>query len=287
MRATELAALSDLAPDQAQEAEALWASAPVERRRRLLREVRNLAEDNIEYNFKNVYLLGLGDGDAEVRREAVEGLWEDESSGVLHRLQELLLSDRSLEVRASAAAALGRFAYRAAVGDLPPARADQLQETLRRTLADAPDGSELQMRALEGLSYFHDDPVVAEYIGRLYREGDEEEQASALVAMGRSMQPRWEPAVAQELDNDDPRVRFQAARAAGEMRLPRTVPALSRLAEEDDPEVRNSAIWALGQIGTKGATDALRALAADGSEDVREACEEALGEAMYAGEYET
>ncbi len=286
LRSTDLVALSDLSPADLREFEAEWAGATVERRRAVLSRLRELAEDNIEYNYKAIFLLALGDRDAEVRREAVEGLWEEEGLAVLQRLEELLVADRSPEVRSSAAAALGRFAYLATVGELPDARADQLREALRRAVMQAPDGSQLQMRAVETLSYFHDDPLVNEYIGRLYREGDEEEQASALVAMGRSMQPQWESAVRQELENDDARVRFQAARAAGEMALSDTVPTLGRLAEGDDLEVRESAIWALGQIGTKLATERLRTLAANGPEEVREACEEALGEVMYSGDHD-
>lgn len=283
-RATQLATLSDLPLAEVQEAQSVWLAASPERRRALLSGLQSLAEDNIEYNFKNVFLFALEDPDSEVRRFAVEGLWEEEGYLVLERLQDVLRQDASSQVRTAAAMALGRFAYLGAVGDLPESRSEQLQEVLRRSLVDAPDGADLQLRLLEALSYYEKEPLLAEYIARLYREGDEEEQASALVCMGHSLDPRWHSAVTDELDNQSPRVRFHAARAAGEMALSEAVPSLTQIVEDDeeDNEIRGNAIWALGQIGTKLATDTLRNLTNLDSDELREAAEEALGEAMYA-----
>ncbi|MDQ3327480.1 MAG: HEAT repeat domain-containing protein [Chloroflexota bacterium] len=286
MRATELTALSDLPPAELHGREQAWLAASPERRHGLLAALRSLAEDNVELNFKTIYLLGLDDPSPEVRRAAIEGLWEDEGSAMLERLQRMLFSDPDPGVRSAAATALGRFAFLAAAGNLPSTRADQLQEGVRRALVDVTDGSEVQRRLVEALSYFHDDSLVHEFIGRLYREGDEAEQESAVLAMGRSMDLRWRDVVVRELENEDAGIRFQAARAAGEMQLAETVPELRTLADEADPEVRAAAIWALGQIGSKPATDKLRLLAQAEAEDVREAAEEALGEAMYAGGYE-
>jgi HEAT repeat protein len=286
VRPSLLTGLSDLPAGQAGEAREVLQTAPVDRRLRLLAACRELAEDNIEYTFKTLFLIGLEDPDARVRQVAVDGLWEEDGVQILHRLESLLLSDRSPEVCAAAAQMLGRFAYGAAVGDLGPSVSDHLRETLRRALADAPDGSTVQMRCVESLSWFHDDPLLNDQIGRLYREGDEEEQASALVAMGRSMRPEWREAIASELSSESPRLRFHAARAAGEMMMAETVPALARLAEEADPEVRENAIRALGQIGNRAATQRLQNLAASDMPGVADAAEEALGEALYAGGYE-
>lgn len=284
MRAAELASLSDVVPAELQESAAAWQHASPTRRRALLAELRTLAEDNIEYNFKNVFLFALGDPDPEVRQAAVDGLWEEESPLVLDRLQVILFSDTSADVRTAAATALSRFAYQGAVGDLSASRAEQLQEVLRRSLLEAPDGGDLQLRLLEALAYYEDEPVVQEYIARLHREGDEDEQAAALLSMGRTLDPRWGATVREELDNQSPSLRFHAARAAGDLGLTEAVPSLSRMAEdeEEDPEVRGNAVWALGQIGTRPALDVLRGVAGGDNEELREAAEEALGEAVYA-----
>lgn len=284
LRTARLSDLSD--PDQMQlrEAAPIWERSPVEKRRELVARLRELSDDNVDLHFKRLFLHALGDTDPVVRSSAVEGLWEEESIPVLERLEDLLRSDPDPDVRAAAASALGRFAYLACVGKLDPARSDQLGELLRRSLLDAPDGSRLQMRVVETLSYFPNEPLLPDQIERLYREGDEEEQACALLAMGRTMDPRWHTTVLSELDSPDPRLRFQAARAAGEMSLEEAVPALARVVEEGDAELRQPAIWALGQIGTGPATRLLQRLAQDEDEVIREAAEDALGEAQYAGD---
>ena len=286
MRATTLTALSDLPAAELRGQSEAWLAAPLERRHRLLTMLRSLADDNVELNFKSIFRFGLDDPSPEVRQAAIDGLWEDEGTELLERLQVLLATDSDPAVRAAAATALGRFAFLAAAGDLPGPRADQLQEVLRRALVDTSDGTEVQRRLVEALAYFDDDTLVHDFIGRLYREGEEPEQESAVIAMGRSMDMRWRDAVVDELDNEDAGIRFQAARAAGEMGLEETVPRLVALADEADPEVRATAIWALGQIGSKPAREKLELLTQSDAEDVCEAAEEALGEAMYAGGYD-
>lgn len=282
-----LAGLSDLGPRELAELGVVWRETPPNVRQRVLAMIRELAEDNVEYNFKRVYLLALHDPAPDVRVAAVEGLWEEESAEVLGRLKDLLRSDGAPEVREAAASALGRFAYRCAVGDRSPTECEQLQESLRRALLEAPDGSGLQMRVTESLAYFSEEPLLAEFIARLYREGGEEEQASALIAMGRSMDPRWRAAILQELESDSSLLRFHAIRATGEMGLKDSAPALARLLEdEDDLEVQQAVIWALGQIGTEQATRVLKSVVSNSSDELREAAEEALDEAMYAGDYE-
>lgn len=312
--ATALIELSDLDTRQLRDLEAAWSYATPSRRRQVLVALRELAEDNLEYNFKQVFLFALTDSNPEVRSAAIDGLWEEESQVVSERLQQLMLYDSAPEVRANAAKALGGFAYRASTESIdrddysPPSRsAGRLRESLRAVLREAADGSELQLRAIESLAYMvdggstDDDPSAPQselvhLVGRLYREGDEVEQESALVAMGRTMDPRWHEAIKQELDNDNPRIRFQAARAAGEGVLAGAEPALIGLLSDDDLEVRHAAIWALGQLGSRGATEALKAVASTDeaittkmvdqdqrreltNSDLREAAEEALGEA--------
>lgn len=285
--AGELAQLSDLSPQEVREFERAWPDVPVARRASILANLRQLAEDNVEYNFKQVFLLALSDPDPDVRAGGVQGLWEEESIPVLERLEHLLASDRTPEVRAAVAEALGRFAYGAAVGRLDQSRADHLEESLRRALISGADGSDLQLRALESLSYYAEQPLVGEFVARLYREGDEEEQGSALIAMGRTMDPRWHDAIREELASTSPRLRFLAAHAAGDAVLTDAVPALLRLVEQDDDlEVRQAAVWALGQIGTEPATRTLRNIAQEPGHPLSEAAEDALDEAVYAADYD-
>ncbi len=277
-----LAKLSDLDMEQRRELRAAWAEGSIERRKQILAGLRDLAEEDVEYNFKQVFLLALDDLDPSVRARAVEGLWEEEALPVLNRLLLLLHSDPAPEVQAAAASVLGRFAYAGAVGALDVDSADRLRLALRATLSSAPEGSELEMRALESLAYFADEPMVARVITRFHAEDDEQQQASALRGMGRTMDARWHPDILQQLDSDSARVRFHASRAAGDAGLTDAVPQLGDLLQDHDLEVRQAAIWALGQIGTPEATRRLKAVAQDTDDTLSSHAEDALAEAVYA-----
>ena len=80
---------------------------------------------------------------------------------------------------------------------------------------------------------------------------------SAVFAMGRNMDARWQQTVLDELDSDAPGMRYEAARAAGEMTLEDALPMLARLIDDEDLEVRLASVWALGQIGGRPAAEAL------------------------------
>src|ERR687894_3175509 len=87
----------------------------------------------VDLTFGRALRVALNDRSAVVRQLAVAGLWEDESSELLDRLRDMLLNDESPDVRAQAAAALERFASKAAVGSLDEPVALDLREALRRS----------------------------------------------------------------------------------------------------------------------------------------------------------
>ncbi|WP_041424358.1 HEAT repeat domain-containing protein [Thermobaculum terrenum] len=285
MHQQDLIYLSDLSWDQMQELEAIWYGAPASRRVQLIKQLQKLANDDVQYNFKRIFLFALEDHHPAVRKVAVEGLWEEDSPFILEKLEGILLNDSSLEVRVSAAGVLSNYAYKSAVGELDDEHASRLQEVLQEVVQQADDGSELQRKALEALAFFEEDPIADDYIERLYWEGGYEEQASALIAMGRSMNTKWSSTIIKELGNPHPKLRKEAARAAGEMALRESVPDLIRLTQEDtDKEAIHAAIWALGQIGTPQAKRMLRHIANSSNKDLQSAAEEALDEAMYSGD---
>jgi HEAT repeat protein len=110
-------------------------------------------------------------------------------------------------------------------------------------------------------------------------------QASALFAMGRSADPYWRKILLQELDNPNPELRFEAARACGELEVSAAVPHLARIVADDpDQEVREAAVWALGHIGGQQARDILEACVQGDDEALSEAAAEALEEIDLLGE---
>src|SRR4030042_2327654 len=80
---SRLIGLSALSVAEAAACRRWWPSIPTSRRRELVAELVEMAEDNIELDFDTVLRGCLDDGDAEVRRRALEGLWEIEDSSLI------------------------------------------------------------------------------------------------------------------------------------------------------------------------------------------------------------
>src|SRR5262245_23694739 len=104
-----LARLSGLSAGQIAQFRRAWNQIGQERRRGIARGLVELAEDNVELDFNDVFRSLLDDPDAEVRTSAVEGLWEDDHRSTGEALVRLARLDPDAAVRAAAASSLGRF----------------------------------------------------------------------------------------------------------------------------------------------------------------------------------
>jgi HEAT repeat protein len=273
---TQVARLSDLSRVNARELATAWESIPEGNRVDLVRRFDELSEERVELNFGRALKVALGDRSPVVRQLAVSGLWEDESNELLDRLRDILENDESPDVRAQAAAALERFASKAAVGSLDESVASDLRDSLRRSVVDAATPYVVQRRALESLGPYAADAEISKLISKAYDSEDHGLQCSALYAMGRSQDSRWLPTILAQLESEDPEIRFEAARAAGLLGSADALPVLLQAARDEDPEVRHTAIDAIGQIGGRGAVRALERLAEDAGEADLELIESAI-----------
>lgn len=284
LTARDLVGLSGLRLIDRREFLEVWDTLTVTRRAALAREMIELSEEHVELNLGEVWRWLLDDQDALVRVCAVEGLWEDTSVRTMRRTLVLMRSDPVTEVRAAAATALSRFAHLAVLDEL-----DEGSELLERTLSEmALDQSaplDVRRRALESAGYFAENEPMQTEIERAYRSDEQLLRESALVAMGRSLLPRWLPAIASALTSRSPAIRYEASRAAGEMAedarplLVKLVPLLNDV----DTEVSISAIWALGQIGGDAAQRALEQAKKSDDDARSQAAAEAFDE-LRAGE---
>jgi HEAT repeat protein len=187
-------------------------------------------------------------------------------------------------VREAAASALGRFTYMAQCDRRDMGQqTGKLRDALMQSAGSEKETADVRRRAVESLGYLHEDAEVQEMISNSYRKGGRQAE-SALFAMGRSMDSRWEPTIMSELESDNPAMRYEAARAAGEMQLEAAVPQLVKLVDDKDTEVKLAAIWALGQIGGRPAAEALARALKSNSEAVREAATEALQEVAFSAD---
>jgi len=280
LKISHIERLSNLGPEDLATVRERWLRIPADRRRRLLSEAAELAEDNVELNFDGLMLVGLEDPDAGVRAAAVAGLWENDSRRVLTRLLELVERDPAEEVRAAAATVLGRHCLRAQLEDLLPRDAARLRDTLLRVFESEAESVEVRRRALEALGVF-DDPQVTAAIERAYQHPDRRMRVSALFAMGRSCDRRWLPALGEALASPDPEVRFEAVRACGETGDRTMVARVAALLEDPDMEVRLAAIGALGKLGGGAAKRLLQRYLTHPDEAIRDAADEALAEARF------
>jgi HEAT repeat protein len=257
--------LSDLEDDDLSLFREVWSQVSLSRRQTLLEDLNDLGAADDLLSFENVGRLTIGDPDAQVRTLAAQLLWEFEERDLMLLFIELLDSDPVPEVRAAAATGLGLFVYHGEIDRLPKQYMGNIESAL--LLAAEKDQSELvQCRALESVGYSSRAEVVT-LIDAAFTSGDHDKMASALIAMGRSMDPHWQKAILQMLNGKIPALRAEAARAAGEIEIKDSVPDLVELCGDSEQNVRHAAIWSLSEIGGDQARHTLEQLFREADDD--------------------
>ncbi len=274
--------LSGLKSDEVEQFKSAWTKLSSELRTQILVQLGEVSEANMEFDYRELGLIGLKDGEAQVRKAAVELLWEDESLGLMSLLIDMAQYDESSEVRAAAASALGRFILLGEYEEIPEQDAAKAQDAVIGLINDQHEDVTVRRRALEAISHSSHD-IVPEAIEEAYHSGERLMQISAVFAMGRSYDQQWRDTVLKEMKNNDPEIRYEAARAAGELEIGESVRSLAELALDDEREIKEVAIWSLGEIGGREAMRILSALAEDAEEadddDLLEIVEDAIGNA--------
>lgn len=273
----DLTLLSDLGESDLAEVEARWPDWPVRLRRSLLTALGEIARDNFRVNFDAVARLGVDDPDAEARTAAVADLWDSEDVELIAIFIRVMLNDPAVAARSEAAKNLGRFVYMGECGDLLPVQARRAEDALLAVIAGT-DHLEVRRRAVESVAY-SSRPEIIPIIEAAYRAPDEDMRVSALFAMGRNLDERWNQPVLDELHSSRAEIRFEAARAAGELGLESAVARLTEMTNELDAEAQAAAIWSLGEIGGSQAQAALRRRRRTAFAELREAIDEALANA--------
>jgi HEAT repeat protein len=280
VRSIDLSRFSDLPRGEVVRFESTWRGLDAGRRLALVSMMVEQAEANIHLNFHAILRECLNDAAGQIRRLAIEGLWEDEKPSLIGRLVALMANDPEPDVRAAAATSLGRFVLLGALGEITEADADQAERSLRTAWMRMPESNEVRRRVLESLAYAAD-PAVSALIEAAYDDDDELMRQSAVFAMGRSADRRWSTPILVELRNRDAAMRFEAAVSAGELGLPAAVQPLIQLMDDADNNVREAAALALGKIGGREARRALEAAIDGDDERLAQAAEDALEELVF------
>jgi len=267
--------LSSLDAGETDQVQRLWPELRTDLRLALVNRLMRMAEADFTLNYGAVFRIALDDESAEIREVAVEGLWEDQDVRLVPRLTERLEADESATVRAAAAKSLGRFILLGELQKIRPKPCQEAYDALMQAYQMRHETPEVQRRALESLAYVCNETVIAS-IREAYASSEERFRVSAVFAMGRSADERWEEEVKRELFSINPEMRYEAARACGELQLSEAVSMLEELTEDADAEVQQAAIWALGQIGGERAREILEETRRGDDEALRTAAAEAL-----------
>jgi HEAT repeat protein len=239
---------SDIDPDSLKLFLETWTLVQPPRTLLLLDGLLSLLDSDTLVSFDDIGRSLLTDSDADVRARAIRLLAETDDVKLVPIYINILKNDTELGPRLEAATMLGEYVL---LGEL-----EELSKKLQRDVEDvllaieaSDENPVLRRRALEALGFSGRREVNTIIESAFHRE-DPEWKASALFAMGRSSDERWEDEVVSMLLSEDVLVRLAAVEAAGELRLASARPILLKMFDdEDDDAVISAIIWSLSQVG--------------------------------------
>ena len=239
---------SDLGPMELKTLLDVWPRVKPSRKLTLLEELDALAETDTLVSFDDLALTLLADPEPDVQTRAIRLLDEYENPKVVPSFLDMLKNDPDVNVRVEAANALHLFVDLGELEEIPENIYHQVEDALLASAASE-DESRVRRVALESLGY-SSRPEVTTLIESAFHREDPAWQASALTAMGRSADERWDEEVTHSLVHVNDNIRKAAVQAAGELSLQLARPILLKmLGEEEDEGILNAAIWSLSQIG--------------------------------------
>lgn len=249
--------LSDLTPDELAQVQDIWSEISARRRRAMMEDLENLTETNTLLSFEALFRFAIHDQDPQVRFYAIRAIEVFDTDDLIESFLDLLEGDENVDVRAVTASVLGKYVYRGEIDEISDERQKRIEERLLAKLESEEPGR-VKRRALEAVSYSPRSEV-HDQIQAAYQRESAEWQASALFAMGRSFDHRYDEQVTSKILHPSPKVRAEAVRACGELYLDEAVPEIMDLLD-DVPRVRKAAIWALSQIGGEGVAQAIQGM---------------------------
>ncbi len=254
-----------------------WPRIAPDRKRLLLEELQTLSENDTLVSFDDLARALLNDSDAQVQAGAIRLLDECNDAKLIPVYLKILSSDKDASARAEAASALGKFVQLGELEELPKKTQRRIEDALFEKI-NSEDDANVRRQALEAIGY-SSRLEVATLIASAFHREDPDWQASALFAMGRSSDERWEENVIPKILDENPRVQLAAIEAAGELGITAAREILLKLLqeEENDELVVNAAIWSLSQIGGEDARIYIESLIDETEDDDQvEFLEEAL-----------
>jgi HEAT repeat protein len=230
-----------------------WKNVPSKRKTQLLDYLTTYLDEDTIVSYEDLGKALLDDPEAEVRARALGLLAESDDPRLVDTFLNIFQADPDLAPRLKAATLLGEFVLLGELEELDEKRLHRIEDALIAVIR-SDENPALRRAAVEAFGYSGREEAVA-ILESAYEREDPLWIASALRAMGRSHDNRWDDSVVSKLLDSDPRVRYAAAEAAGELNIEEASPIMLKMLEdeEEDDNVTMAAIWALSQIGGEDA----------------------------------
>lgn len=252
-----LRSFSDLDNSSLDKLKQAWPTIPIQRKLNLLEDLEDLMEADTLISCDAMAKFAMLDEDPRVRSQAIHLLWDCEEASLIPDFMNLLENDPSEMVRASAVSALGKFVLLGELEEIPREKSVPVVAKLLEVIQRKPEG-EVQRKALESLGYSCENAVPT-LITQAMQKNDLQWTASALFAMGRSLDNHWDKIVLEHLKHPELSVQVEAIRAAGELELAAANEFLFEMLDDEDTdsELLYHIYWALSKIGGKGVRERL------------------------------
>ena len=252
-----LRAFSDLDNASLEKLKQSWPAVSVNRKIALLEDLEDLTEADTLVACDAVAKFAMQDDEPKVRCQAIHLLWDCEDTSLISTFMDFLENDPVESVRAVAASALGKFVLLGELEEIPKEKAAPVVAKLLEIVQRKP-GGEIQRKALESLGYSCED-IIPQLITQALQCNDEQWTASAIFAMGRTLDNRWDKIVLEHINDPDQSIQIEAIRAAGELELSAANELLFEMLDDEDvdSELLYYIYWALSKIGGKGVRERL------------------------------
>jgi len=260
---------SDISEEGFKAVRKVWFQVATERKVALLSDLELAMESDSLLSFDTLAKFALEDSEPNVRSLGISLLWESDDPVYLDTLVKVLSSDPSDLVQVSAAAGLGRFVLMGELDEIPQRLHDLAVSSLHEKQASNPS-KDVQQEILKSLAYTGS-PEVNRQIKQAYSDPDTTWKLTAVIAMGRTADDRWESEILKDMESMITAIQNEAVKAAGEIELESArLPLLDMLDSGiTDLELRLHVIWALARIGGEDVKETLQAVL-DESDDEEE-----------------
>ena len=249
--AVHLHRFSDMTPEELKELGTVWKDVDTFRKQTLLEDLVILTDADTLVNFCDFALFAITDENATVRARAIHLLFEYQEKYLAPIFIKIINTDEDETVRAAAASALGPFVYLGELEEIPESLFHNIENCLLAKL-EGKETEQVKQRSLEALGFSSNQKIPAHITAALNKK-TLPWITSAVIAMGRSADKRWEQQILTYLDHEDLSVQLEAVRAAGELSLKSARQPLLEMVPtpefEDDIDLRMAVIWSLSEIG--------------------------------------